>query len=92
MRSFIAESGVEEVCLDYFADLVGESCTALTSLLVKLWQSDPLSRRPAEGSSPGGSHRSQPRLTPSVIEDVIATVRRPESADILAENWASTSF
>ncbi len=28
-----------------------------------------------------------PTLTPAVIDEVLATVRRPESADVLAENW-----
>ena len=61
MRSFIAESGVEEVCLDYFADLGWDvlygpdiapgrsSCGACQ-----------LSRRPLGGSSPGCHRQSEP--------------------------------
>ena len=41
MRSFIAESGVEEVCLDYFADSAGTCSTVRTSLRTKLGQSVP---------------------------------------------------
>ena len=88
MRSFIPESGVEEVCLDYFADLGWEV----------LYGPD---IAPDEARAERASYRDvlledrlraaiaclNPSLSPSVIEDVIATVRRPESADVLAENW-----
>jgi type I restriction enzyme R subunit len=88
MRSFVPESGVEEVCLDYLGELgweilhgpaiaPGEALAERTSYREVLLE-DRL--RAAVG-------HLNPRLGPAAIEDVIATVRRPESADVLAENW-----
>ncbi len=88
MKSFIPESGVEEVCLDYFADLGWEILRGPDIA-------------PGEARAERSSYREalledrlsaaiaylNPRLSSAVIEDVIATVRRPESADVLAENW-----
>ena len=89
MRSFIAESGVEEVCLDYFADLRWDV----------LYGPD---IAPDEAGAERASYRDVlledrlrtaiGRLNPfalrrSVVDEVVATVRRPESADVLAENW-----
>ena len=88
MKSFIPESGVEEVCLDYFADLGWEILRGPDIA-------------PGEARAERSSYREalledrlsaaiacfNPRLTSAAIEDVIATVRRPDSADVLAENW-----
>jgi len=88
MRSFIAESGVEEVCLDYFADLhwdvlygpdvAPDEARAERASYREILLEDRL--RNAIGTL-------NPSLSLSVIDEVIATVRRPESADVLAENW-----
>jgi len=88
VKSFLPEAGVEEVCLDYFADLgweilrgpdiaPGEARTERSSYREALLE-DRLSAAIA---------CLNPRLTSAAIENVIATVRRPESADVLAENW-----
>lgn len=88
MRAFIAESGVEEVCLDYFADLRWEV----------LYGPD---IAPDEDRAERSSYRDvlleqrlraaicllNPSLSPAAVDEVVATVRRPESADVLAENW-----
>jgi type I restriction enzyme R subunit len=88
VKSFLPESGVEEVCLDYFADLGWEILRGADIA-------------PGEARAERSSYREalledrlsaaiaclNPQLTSAAIEDVIATVRRPESADILAENW-----
>lgn len=88
MRSFVPESGVEEVCLDYFAELGWEVLHGPDIA-------------PGEARAERSNYREvlledrlratighlNPRLTPTAIEDVIATVRRPESADVVAENW-----
>ncbi|EQD46796.1 type I restriction-modification system, subunit R (restriction), partial [mine drainage metagenome] len=112
MRSFIAESAVEEVCLGYFADLGWEVLYG-----PDIAPDEPRAERafneiayianacpdiaPDEARAERASYRDvllecrlrtaiaglNPSLSPSVIDDVIATVRRPESADVLAENW-----
>jgi type I restriction enzyme R subunit len=88
VKSFLPESGVEEVCLDYFADLGWEILRGADIA-------------PGEARAERSSYREalledrlsaaiaclNPRLSSAAIEDVIATVRRPESADVLAENW-----
>ncbi len=88
MKSFIAESGVEEVCLDYLADLGWDVLYGPEIA-------------PGEARAERSSYRDviledrvrsaiatlNPALTPAVIDEVLATVRRPESADVLAENW-----
>ena len=88
MKGFVAESGVEEVCLDYFADLDWQV----------LYGPD---IAPGEPKSERSSYRDvllearlraaiswlNPELSAEVTDQVVATVRRPESADVLAENW-----
>jgi len=88
MRAFIAESGVEEVCLDYFADLQWDVLYG-----PDIAPDEPLAERASyrdvvlEKRLLAAISRLNPLLSPSVIDEVIATVRRPESADVLAENW-----
>jgi type I restriction enzyme R subunit len=88
MRSFIAESGVEEVCLDYFADLgwsviygpeiaPGEVLAERSSYRETL-----LSERLRSAVT-----LLNPSLDMASIAEVVATIRRAESADVLAENW-----
>jgi len=84
---FIAESAVEEVCLDYFAGLgwlvlygpeiaPGEPSTERLSYRDVLLES--LLRSAVE--------RLNPHLSPTEVSDVVATFRRPESGDLTAEN------
>jgi type I restriction enzyme R subunit len=88
VKSFIAESGVEEVCLDYLADLDWYVLYG-----PEIAPGEPRAERPnyreviLEDRLRSAIARLNPGLTPAVIDAVLATVRRPESADVLAENW-----
>jgi len=88
VTSFIAESAVEEVCLDYFASLgwsvlygpeiaPGEPKTERDSYRDVLL--DSRLRLAVE--------RLNSHLSPTEVSDVVATFRRPESVDLKAENW-----
>ena len=88
MRSFVAESGVEEVCLDYFADLrwevlhgpdiapdqPGAERSSYRDVLLEVRLREALTRL-------------NPDLSSEEVAEVVASVRRAESADLLAENW-----
>jgi len=91
--SFVAESAVEEVCLDLFAELgwtvlhgpdiaPGESAEERSSY------SDVL----LEGRLRSAIERLNPGLSVSEVSDVLSTFRRPESADLKAENWRTYSM
>ena len=88
MRSFVPESGVEEVCLDYFVDL-GWQVLHGPDIAPGEARAERSSYREVllEYRLRDAIRRINPRLTSAAIEDVIVTVRRPESADVLAENW-----
>ena len=88
MKAFVAESGVEEVCLEYFADLgwqvlhgpdiaPGEPAAEQSSYRDVL----------LEGRLLAAVAQLNPQLTPEDASEMVATVRRVESADLLAENW-----
>ena len=88
MRSFVAESGVEEVCLDYFADrgwqvLHGLDIAPGESRSERATYRDVL----LEGRLRGAISWLNPGLAAEATDQVIATVRRAESADMMAENW-----
>ena len=88
MRGFLAESGVEEVALEYFADLSWQV----------LYGPD---IAPGEAAAERASYRDvllearlrtaiarlNPHLAAEDVNEVVATVRRAESADLMAENW-----
>lgn len=88
MRGFVAESGVEEVCLEYFADLGWQVLHGPDIA-------------PGEPAAERGTYRDvlledrlraavahlNPHLDAATVEEVVATVRRAESGDVLAENW-----
>jgi len=87
LRSFLAESGVEGVCLNYLSNLgwqvlygpsiaPGESSAERTSFKDAL----------LEGRLRDAIERLNPELDLGNVSQVIATLRRPESADVLAEN------
>src|SRR3954447_11698973 len=88
MRAFLAESGVEEVCLEYFADagwqvLYGPDMGPGEPAAERASYRDVLldeRLRAAVG-------RLNPLLTFDAVDAVLAAVRRAESADVLAENW-----
>ena len=88
MTSFIAESAVEEVCLDFFSELgwtvlygphiaPGELAAERSSYREVL----------LEGRLRSAVERLNPRLSSSEVADVVGTFRRPESVDVKAENW-----
>jgi len=88
VRSFVAESGVEETCLEYFAELgwqvaygpdiaPGESAAERASFRDVL----------LEDRLRAAIRLFNPELDPADIGEVIATLRRPGSADVLVENW-----
>jgi type I restriction enzyme, R subunit len=88
VRAFVAESGVEEVCLEYFADfgwnvLYGPDIAPDQSAAERASYRDVL----LEARLRAALSWLNPWLTDEGIDQVIATVRRPESADVLAENW-----
>jgi type I restriction enzyme R subunit len=88
VRSFVAESGVEETCLEYFTELGWQA----------LYGPD---IAPGEGRAERESFQGvllesrveaaikllNPDLGPSAVNEVVAKLRRPESDDLLAENW-----
>jgi type I restriction enzyme R subunit len=88
VRSFIAESGVEEVCLEYFADLGW-----LVLHGPDIAPNEPAAERSSyrdvllEGRLRSAISWLNPELPSEAVDQVVATVRRPESADVLAENW-----
>jgi type I restriction enzyme R subunit len=88
VRAFVAESGVEETCLEYFADAGWQV----------LYGPD---IAPGEPAAERASYRDvlleerlrravgllNPHLPPEGVDLVVAAVRRVESAAVLAENW-----
>jgi type I restriction enzyme R subunit len=88
VKSFIAESGVEEVCLDYLSDL-GWDVLYGPEIAPGEARAERANYREVilEDRLRSAIARLNPGLTPPVIDEVLATVRRPESADVLAENW-----
>jgi type I restriction enzyme R subunit len=88
VKAFVAESGVEEVCLEYFDDLGwrvlhGPTIGPGESTAERVSYRDVL----LEGRLRTAIERLNPQLTPDEVSAVVATVRRPESVDVLAENW-----
>jgi type I restriction enzyme R subunit len=88
MRGYVAESGVEEVCLEYFADLGWQVLHG-----PDIAPDEPKGERPSyrdvllEGRLRDAISWLNPQLTSEAVDLVVATVRRPESADVMAENW-----
>lgn len=88
MRGFVAESGVEETCLEYFADvgwqvLYGPGIAAGEPAAERASYRDVL----LEGRLRRAVGLLNPDLSPEAVETVVARVRRPESTDLMAENW-----
>jgi type I restriction enzyme R subunit len=88
VRAFVAESGVEEVCLDYFADLGWQVLHG-----PDIAPDEPKSERSSyrdvllEGRLRAAIAWLNPQLGPDTTDQVVAAVRRPESLDVMAENW-----
>ncbi len=88
MRSFVAESTVEEACLDLFAHL-GWQILYGPAIAPDMPKGERPSYRDAllPGRLEEAIRRLNPELSVAEAADVMATLRRPESADLLAENW-----
>ena len=88
MSAFIAESEVEEMCLDLFAGLGWEVLYG-----PDIAPDMPHAERPSyrdvllEGRLRAAVAILNPGLTAAHVDDIIATLRRPESVDVLAENY-----
>jgi len=88
VKSFVAESGVEEVCLEYFAEL-GWQVLYGPDIAPDEAQAERPSFREVllEERLRSAIKLLNPRLSLGTVQEVVATLRRPESADVLAENW-----
>ena len=88
MITYIAESAVEEVCLDYFASLAWDVLYG-----PEIAPGEPRAERASyrdallESRVRSAVERLNPQLSPTEVSDVVATFRRPESVDLKAENW-----
>jgi type I restriction enzyme R subunit len=88
VRGFVAESGVEEVCLEYFSDLDWQMLHG-----PDIAHDQPNAERSSyrgvllESRLRAALSWLNPWLTNEAVDQVVAAVRRPESADVLAENW-----
>jgi type I restriction enzyme R subunit len=93
MTAFIAESAVEEVCLDFFADL-GWTVLYGPNIAPDMPAAERISYREVllEGRLRAAINRLNPALTAIEAADVAATFRRPESMDLKAENWRTYSL
>lgn len=84
----MAESGVEEVCLEYFADLGWQVLYG-----PEIAPGEPAAERASyrdvllEDRLRAAVADLNPQLSAQDVREVIATVRRAESLDLLAENW-----
>jgi type I restriction enzyme R subunit len=84
----VAESGVEEVCLEYFADLGWQVAYG-----PDIAPGEPAAERSSyrqvilEDRLRTAVSRLNPDLSPDEVANVVGTVRRPESSDLLAESW-----
>ncbi|MHB1526639.1 MAG: type I restriction endonuclease subunit R [Candidatus Dormibacteria bacterium] len=88
MRSFVAESGVEETCLEYFTELGWQ---ALYGPDIAPGE-EGAERESFQGVLLESRVRAaikllNPDLGPVAVDEVLAKLRRPESGDVLAENW-----
>jgi type I restriction enzyme R subunit len=87
MRSFLAESGVEETCLDYFAELGWEVRYGPDIAPGELRaERDSFRDVLLEDRLRAAVGRLNPELSLAEIDGAISTLRRPESMDVLAEN------
>ncbi len=93
MPGFIAESAVEEICLDLFAELGWRVLYG-----PEIAPDQPAAERTSYREVLLGERlrsavaRLNPGLSPAEVMDVIATFRRPESVDVKAENWRTYSL
>jgi len=88
LTRFLAESGVEEVCLDYFRDL-GWIVLYGADVAPDMQQAERTSYREVllEERLYAAIGRLNPDLSAAEARHVVTTFRRPESGDLMAENW-----
>jgi type I restriction enzyme R subunit len=88
VTSFIAESAVEEVCLDFFSEL---DWTVMYGPHIA--PGEPAAERSSyrdvllERRLRSAVERLNPQLSSPEVADVAGALRRPESVDLQAENW-----
>ncbi|MGH7866815.1 MAG: type I restriction endonuclease, partial [Candidatus Dormibacteraceae bacterium] len=88
MTAFIAESAVEEVCLDLFAEL-GWAVLYGPHIAPDMPGAERSSYREVllDGRLLSAIERLNPAISPTEVLAALATFRRPESVDLKAENW-----
>jgi type I restriction enzyme R subunit len=88
VSNFVAESAVEEACLELFAHL-GWQVLYGPDIAPDMPKAERSSYRDVllPGRLEEAIRRLNPELSGAEVADVIATVRRPESVDLLSENW-----
>jgi len=88
MSNFVAESAVEEVCLDLFGEL-GWSVLHGPDIAPDMPAAERSSYRDAllEGRLRQAIARLNQGMSAAEVLDVVATFRRPASIDLAAENW-----
>ncbi|WP_298802481.1 type I restriction endonuclease subunit R [uncultured Pseudokineococcus sp.] len=88
MGAFVAESGVEEACLEYFSDAGWDVLHG-----PEIGPGQPRAERASfrdvllEGRLRQAVAAFNRHLPADAVDRVVATVRRVESADVMAENW-----
>ncbi len=88
MKGFVAESGVEEACLEYFADagwhvLYGPDIAPGEPAAERASYRDVL----LDARLHTSIARLNPQLTVDAVDAVMNLVRRAETSDLLTENW-----
>lgn len=89
----MAESAVEEVCLDFFAEL-GWKVVYGPDVAFDQPGAERSSYRDVllEPRLRAAIVRLNPGVTAAEVSDVVTTLRRPESADLKTENWRAYSM
>ncbi|MGH9131250.1 MAG: type I restriction endonuclease subunit R [Acidimicrobiales bacterium] len=93
MSAFVAESAVEEVCLDLFAELGW-----VVRHGPEIGPGEPAAERSSyrevllDGRLRAAVARLNPGLSGPEVAEVVATFRRPESAELKAESWRAYSM
>jgi type I restriction enzyme R subunit len=88
VKAFVAESGVEETCLEYF-DNAGWQVLYGPDIAEEQPAAERSSYRDVllEGRLRSMVGQLNPQLPAAAVDAVIASVRRAESTDLLTENW-----
>jgi type I restriction enzyme R subunit len=93
VKGFIAEDGVEELCLDLFTE-VGWQVLYGPAIAPEQPAAERASYREVllDGRLRAAVERLNTGLSSAEVADIVATFRRPESVDVKAENWRTYSM